>query len=65
MKLINDVEVSIKEQQQGIEQINNALNSLDQQTQANAIVAGKTKEIADETQGLAQIIVADSNEKEF
>jgi methyl-accepting chemotaxis protein len=65
MQLIKSVEVVIKEQQQGIEQINNAINSLDQQTQANAIVAAQTKDIANQTQSIASTIVADADEKEF
>ena len=65
MQLIKGVDVAIREQQQGIEQINNAINSLDQQTQANAMVASQTKEIADETQSIALTIVADADEKEF
>ena len=65
MQLIKGVEVAIKEQQQGIEQINNAINSLDQQTQANAIVASQTKDIANQTQSIALTIVADADEKEF
>jgi methyl-accepting chemotaxis protein len=63
--LINSVEVVIKEQQLGIEQINNAINSLDQQTQENASVASQTKEIANQTQGIALTIVKDADEKEF
>ncbi len=65
MQLIKSVEVVIKEQQQGIEQINNAINSLDQQTQANAMVAAQTKEIANQTQSIALTIVTDVDEKEF
>ena len=65
MQLIKSVEVVIKEQQQGIAQINNAINSLDQQTQANAIVANQTKDIANETQSIASRIVADADEKQF
>jgi methyl-accepting chemotaxis protein len=65
MQLIKSVEVVIKEQQLGIAQINNAINSLDQQTQANAVVASQTKEIANETQGIASRIVADADEKQF
>ena len=65
MQLIKSVEVVIKEQQQGIEQINNAINSLDQQTQANAMVAAQTKEIANQTQSIAFTIVTDADEKEF
>ncbi len=65
MQLIKGVEIAIKEQQQGIEQINNAINSLDQQTQANAMVAAQTKDIANQTQSIALTIVADADEKEF
>jgi len=65
MQLIKGVEVAIKEQQQGIEQINNAINSLDQQTQANAMVASQTKDIANQTQSIALTIVSDADEKEF
>ena len=65
MQLIKGVEIAIKEQQQGIEQINNAINSLDQQTQANAMVASQTKDIANQTQSIALTIVADADEKEF
>jgi methyl-accepting chemotaxis protein len=65
MQLIKSVEIVIKEQQQGIAQINNAINSLDQQTQANAVVASQTKDIANETQGIASRIVADADEKQF
>ena len=65
MQLIKGVEVAIKEQQQGIEQINNAINSLDQQTQANAMVASQTKDIANQTQSIALTIVTDADEKEF
>jgi methyl-accepting chemotaxis protein len=65
MQLIKSVEIVIKEQQQGIAQINNAINSLDQQTQANAVVASQTKEIANETQGIASRIVTDADEKQF
>ena len=65
MQLIKSVEIVIKEQQQGIAQINTAINSLDQQTQANALVASQTKEIANETQGIATRIVTDADEKQF
>ena len=65
IELIKSVEVVIKEQQMGIEQINNAINSLDQQTQENANVATQTKEIANQTQNIAFTIVKDADEKEF
>jgi methyl-accepting chemotaxis protein len=63
--LINDVETSSKEQQAGIIQINDAVNALDRQTQQNASVASDTKDIAVQTQSIAQEIVKDADEKEF
>ena len=65
LELIKDVENASKEQYAGIEQINNAVSQLDQQTQLNANVAAKTKEIAISTQKIAQIVVDNANEKEF
>jgi methyl-accepting chemotaxis protein len=65
LELIRDVEMASKEQQQGIEQINNAVASLDKQTQQNANVANNTKDIALQTQKIAQTVVADADEKEF
>jgi len=65
LELISDVEVASKEQLQGIEQINNAVTELDQQTQQNASVANTTKDIAIQTQQIAHDIVNDANEKEF
>ena len=54
-----------KEQQLGIEQINDAVTQLDQKTQQNASVASHTKDIAVQTQQIAYNIVEDANEKEF
>jgi methyl-accepting chemotaxis protein len=65
LDLISDVETASKEQQIGIEQINNAVTQLDQQTQQNANVASATQNIASQTQSIAQDIVNDANEKEF
>jgi len=63
--LISDIETASKEQQLGIEQINDAVSHLDQQTQQNANVASATKTIAVQTQQIAEDIVNDANEKEF
>ena len=63
--LIKNVENSSKEQLQGIEQINNAVSILDRQTQNNATIAAKTKEIALSTDKIAKLIIEDVNEKEF
>jgi methyl-accepting chemotaxis protein len=65
LEIIKDVEMASKEQQQGIEQINNAVTELDQQTQQNANVASNTKDIALQTQSIAQTVVNNANEKEF
>ncbi len=65
MKLISDVEMSSKEQLLGIEQINNAVNSLDQQTQENVNIANITHDIAQNTLQIAQTIVKNTNSKKF
>ncbi|MEA2050258.1 MAG: methyl-accepting chemotaxis protein, partial [Campylobacterota bacterium] len=65
LNLISNVEESSKEQQNSIEQINDAVSKLDKQTQQNADVANHTKEIAVQTQEIAQTIIDDANEKEF
>ena len=65
IELIKDVDTASKEQQSGIEQINNAVTQLDQQTQQNAAVALQTNDIALTTQALSEKIVEKANEKEF
>ena len=65
LEMISDVEMASKEQQIGIEQINDAVSTLDQQTQQNASVASHTKDIAVQTQQISHDIVDDANEKEF
>ncbi len=65
IELISDVETASKEQQLGIEQINDAINSLDHQTQENAAISNKAQDIADETDNIAKFIVESANEKEF
>ena len=65
LDLISDVETASKEQQIGIEQINNAVTQLDQQTQQNAQVASATQDIAEQTEKIANDIVSDADSKEF
>ena len=65
INLIQDIEMSSKEQLTGIEQINDAINSLDQQTQQNAAVASQTHDVAMNTDTIAKLIVSNANEKEF
>ena len=63
--LIKHVSSASKEQLIGIEQINDAINSLDHQTQENVQIASKSNDIAQQTAKLAAAIVADVNTKEF
>ena len=65
LKLISDVELSSKEQRVGIEQIKDAINQLDQQTQKNASVASQSNSIALETQQISQTILSDIADKNF
>ncbi|MGJ0372476.1 methyl-accepting chemotaxis protein [Aliarcobacter cryaerophilus] len=65
MNLISDIENASKEQLLGIEQINDAVNQLDQQTQQNAMVASQSHDISLSTDEIAKLIVQDANQKEF
>ncbi|AXX94620.1 methyl-accepting chemotaxis protein [Arcobacter ellisii] len=65
INLIQDIEMSSKEQLSGIEQINDAVNQLDQQTQQNAAVANQTQTVAVVTDEIAKLIINDANAKEF
>jgi len=63
--LIKDVEMASKEQLTGINQINDAVNALDKQTQQNASIASQTHDVAVETDTIAKLVVSDADEKEF
>ena len=65
MNLISDIEMSSKEQLLGIEQINDAVNQLDQQTQQNTQIASEAHNIAGVTDEIAKLVVSNANEKEF
>ena len=65
IELIDDVATASTEQETGIVQINDAINSLDQQTQKNASVANETNDIALKTSSLAKDIVNKADEKKF
>ncbi len=65
IELINEVSSASKEQQVGISQINDAVNSLDKQTQENASVATQTYDIATQTAKISEDIVEDADKKEF
>jgi methyl-accepting chemotaxis protein len=63
--LISDIQNASKEQLSGIEQINDAVNSLDRQTQQNAAIASQTHDVAVITDDIAKLVVVNANEKEF
>ena len=65
LELISDVEMASKEQLEGIEQINNAVALIDNQTQENANVAVETQGVAMQTQKIANTVVNNANEKKF
>ncbi|QDF28811.1 HAMP domain-containing methyl-accepting chemotaxis protein [Halarcobacter anaerophilus] len=65
IEIISDVEMASKEQQTGIEQINDAVTQLDQQTQQNAAIASQTHEVAIQTDEISKMVVSSANEKEF
>ncbi|MEW6552232.1 MAG: methyl-accepting chemotaxis protein [Campylobacterota bacterium] len=65
INLISDIEMASKEQLQGIEQINDAVTMLDQQTQQNAMVASQTHDVAVLTDEIAKLVVSNANAKQF
>jgi len=65
LTLLKDVELASKEQLSGIEQINDAVAQLDQQTQENVAVAITTNTIAEQTDQIAKLVVSNANEKNF
>ena len=65
INLIQDIEMSSKEQLMGIEQINDAVNQLDQQTQQNAAIASQTHDVAVVTDQIAKLVVSNADAKEF
>ncbi len=65
ISLINNIETASKEQQKGIVQINDAITSLDKQTQENANIASKTYSVAMETDKIAKVVVSHADSKQF
>ena len=65
ISLIQDITSSSKEQQKGVEQINDAVSSLDKQTQENANIARVASDIASEASSMAKKILENANSKEF
>ncbi len=65
IEIIKSVESASKEQRAGIEQINDAVNSIDRQTQQNAAIANQTSSVANQVASIAQTIVEESSSKKF
>ena len=65
IELIKDIESASKEQLLGIEQINDAVIQLDQQTQQNAAVASQAHDIAMITDEISKLVVSNADAKEF
>ncbi|MGE4516119.1 MAG: methyl-accepting chemotaxis protein, partial [Arcobacteraceae bacterium] len=63
--LISDITTSAQEQKIGVEQINDAINNLDKQTQENAAVARVANTIAQKTSEIAKDILENTKEKKF
>jgi len=65
LELINSVSSSSKEQITAMEQINDAVNTLDQATQQNAATASSANKVAQEMNSIAEKVVEHTNDKEF
>ncbi|QKF74088.1 MCP-domain signal transduction protein [Aliarcobacter faecis] len=61
VRLISDIEMASKEQLMGIEQINDAVNQLDQQTQQNAMVSNQINDLSKEVSELSSRLVSAAN----
>jgi methyl-accepting chemotaxis protein len=65
LELIKNIDEASREQQLGVEQINDAVTILDRQTQQNSAIAIEANDIAMDTLNLSNKILDDVNEKEF
>jgi methyl-accepting chemotaxis protein len=65
INLIQDVSGSTKEQMLGVEQINDAITTLDHATQQNASEANSVADVANEVRNMANTLVADASTKQF
>jgi len=65
LDLISNISTSSKEQLSAIEQINDAVHTLDQVTQENASTASATNLVAQEVSDIAQKVVEHTNDKQF
>ena len=65
INLISDIKNASKEQLTGIEQINDAITSLDKQTQENANIASQTQELSSQISDIADVTLQSADSKEF
>ena len=65
INIIQDVSSSTKEQMQGVEQINDAITSLDHATQQNASEANSVAQVAQEVKSMAKDLVNEASTKQF
>ncbi len=65
ISIIEDVSTASKEQMLGIEQINDAVTTLDQVTQENASEANNVLSIANNVKDIANSIAAEANSKKY
>ena len=65
IRIIEDVSHASKEQMQGIEQINDAISTLDKVTQETASEANHTAQIGVDVESLARQLVNNANSKKF
>jgi len=64
-QMIGEITTALQEQERGIVQINDAVATLDQQTQRNAMIASQTQDVAIQTDTIAKEIVSEVMKKEF
>ena len=62
---IQNISLSLKEQEKGIEQVNYAISDLDRVTQQNALKANETNEIANQNDEMATTMVVETNKTNF
>ena len=64
-KIVNEVELASKEQENGIVQINDAVTSLDQATQQNAATSSKISDLSNEVSTLSNDLVTAASKATF
>jgi len=65
VEIIGTIVQSSKEQSQGIIQVENALNSIDQSVQKNASICDDVRKVSEEVYNVAELILSTSNAAKF